>query len=72
MQSTGQTTLAGRCRNLHVVDNDRVITAAELDAMTPTERQTAFEAATMTDLSEVPKHILQRVRATVAARAQQQ
>lgn len=52
--------------------DDRVITAAELDAMTPAERQAAFDAATVTDLSEVPMRILDRVRATVRARTLQQ
>jgi uncharacterized coiled-coil protein SlyX len=32
----------------------RVITAAELDAMTPAERQVAFQASIIRDLGDVP------------------
>ena len=46
----------------------RVTTAADLDRMTPQERQTDFESRIVRDLSQVPPEFLDRVRARVLAR----
>ena len=48
--------------------NQKIWTAAELDAMTPAERQRIFDDSIVWDLSEVPEEFLNRVRAKVLAR----
>lgn len=46
----------------------RITTAAELDAMTPAERQANFDASIVRDLSQVPAGHLARLRARVEER----
>ena len=41
----------------------KVWTAAELEQMTPAERQAIFDASIVTDLDQVPPEFLARVRA---------
>jgi hypothetical protein len=43
-----------------------VVTAAELDALTPAERHAAFEASLVTDLEQLPADYLARLRADAA------
>jgi hypothetical protein len=43
-----------------------VITAAEMDAMTPAQRQAAFDASIVTDLDTLPAAYLARLRADAA------
>ena len=43
-----------------------VITAAELDAMTPAEREAVFEASVVTNLDDLPPTYLARLRADAA------
>jgi hypothetical protein len=43
-----------------------VITAAEMDAMTPAQRQAAFDASIVTDLDSLPAAYLARLRADAA------
>jgi hypothetical protein len=49
-----------------------IVTAAELDAMTPAERRQQFESSIVTDLDVLPPEYLTRVRthleATIARR----
>ena len=40
----------------------KVVTAAELEKMTPAEQQALFERSVVTDLSQVPPEFLNRVR----------
>lgn len=40
-----------------------VLTAAELDAMTPEQRKAAFDASVVTDLDDLPTDYLARLRA---------
>jgi hypothetical protein len=40
-----------------------VLTAADLDAMTPAQRKAAFEASLITDLDQLPADYLARLRA---------
>jgi hypothetical protein len=40
----------------------KVVTAAELEQMTPAEQQAVFDASVVSDLSEVPPEFLARVR----------
>jgi hypothetical protein len=44
-----------------------VITAAELEAMTPAQREAAFEASVVTDLDDLPAAYVARLRADAAA-----
>jgi hypothetical protein len=44
--------------------DDRVWTAAELERLTPDERQRLLNERVITDLSQVPPEFLARVRAT--------
>jgi hypothetical protein len=44
-----------------------VLTAAELDGMSPEERQAAFDAHVVTDLDELPAEYVARLRARTAA-----
>ena len=49
----------------------RVLTAAELDAMTPAEREAAFEASIIRDLADVPaeyQHVVDDLRRRVLER----
>jgi hypothetical protein len=41
----------------------RIWTAAELDKMTPVERQAVFDASIITDLADCPEDLLQKTRA---------
>ena len=47
---------------------EKIWTAAELDEMSPGERQRIFDESIVWDLSEVPEEFLDRVRAKVLAR----
>ena len=40
-----------------------VLTAADLDAMTPAQRKAAFETSIVTDLDQLPKEYLAELRA---------
>ena len=40
-----------------------VLTAADLDAMTPAQRRAAFDASLVTDLDQLPADYLARLRA---------
>lgn len=46
----------------------RIVTAAELDQMTPQERHANFEASIITDPSKVPPQFVARVRARIEQR----
>jgi hypothetical protein len=53
----------------------RVITAVELDAMTPAERQAAFQASIIRDLDDVPpqyQHVIDEHRRRVLEREARQ
>ena len=43
----------------------RVVTAAELEKMTPAERAAHFEASIVRDLDQVPPRLLERAREAV-------
>ena len=43
----------------------KIITAAELEKMTPAQRQAAFDASIVTDLDEAPPELLARTRQRV-------
>lgn len=47
---------------------ERVWTAAEVEAMSPSEQDDLFDASIVTDLDEVPPVFLARVRARFAER----
>ena len=53
---------SGRCGYTEFVDTNRVWTAAELGALSPTERAELFDAQVVTDLSQVDPEFLARVR----------
>lgn len=40
-----------------------VVTAAELEEMSPAERHAVFEASIVTDLDDAPQHLVERARA---------
>jgi hypothetical protein len=40
-----------------------VVTAAELEKMTPAERRALFEASIIFDLDDAPQHLVERARA---------
>ncbi|MBI4940553.1 MAG: hypothetical protein HY830_07400 [Actinobacteria bacterium] len=49
----------------------RVLTAAELDAMTPAEREAAYQASIIRDLADVPEqyqHVIDEQRRLVLER----
>lgn len=46
----------------------KIWTAAELDEMSPAERQKIFDESIVWDLSDVPEEFLDRIRAKVLAR----
>ena len=46
----------------------KIWTAAELDEMTPAQRQNIFDESIVWNLSEVPEEFLERIRAKVLAR----
>jgi len=52
----------GRGRYGDVVSGN-VVTAAELEKMSPAERHALFEASIVTDLDEAPQHLVERARA---------
>jgi hypothetical protein len=54
------------CR-LSLVDR-RVITAAELERLTPAERDAAFNASIVWDLADAPPALVDRARARVEER----
>lgn len=41
----------------------RVVTAAELEKMSPAERHALFEASIVTNLDDAPQHLIERARA---------
>jgi len=45
-----------------------VVTAAELEQMTPAERHALFEASIISNLDDAPQHLVERARASVADR----
>lgn len=47
-----------------MADADRVISAEELDKMTPNERAACFEESIVTDWDQVPEKFRERVVAT--------
>jgi hypothetical protein len=49
---------------------DQVITAAELDEMTPAQRQAVFDASIVTDVDTLPAAYLARLRASAAELSQ--
>ena len=51
------------------ITGHRVLTAEDLDRMTPEERQAAFDARVVTDLSELPAEYLAQLKARAAALA---
>ena len=48
---------------VHDILGQPVITAAEMDAMTPARRQAVFDASIVTDLDTLPEEFLARLRA---------
>jgi hypothetical protein len=42
-----------------------VVTAAELEKMSPAERHALFEASIVTNLDDAPQHLVERARARV-------
>jgi hypothetical protein len=48
-----------------------VLTAEDLDRMTPEERQAAFDARVVTDLNELPAEYVDQLQARAAALAAQ-
>ena len=48
-----------------------VLTAEDLDRMTPQERQAAFDARVVTDLEELPAEYMAKLQARAAALAAQ-
>jgi hypothetical protein len=47
-----------------MADKPELLTAAQLDAMTPNERMAAFEQRVVNDLDELPEEFRNRVVAT--------
>jgi hypothetical protein len=47
---------------------DGVVTAAELEEMSPAERHDLFEASIVTNLDEAPQGLVERARARVERR----
>lgn len=47
---------------------ENVVTAAQLEDMSPAERHALFEASIVTDLDEAPQHLVERARARVEQR----
>jgi len=43
-----------------------VVTAAELEQMTPAERHALFEASIISNLDDAPQHLVEQARARVA------
>jgi len=46
----------------------RILSAADLEKMTPEQRQAAFDASIVTDLDEAPSELLARTRRRVEQR----
>lgn len=53
-----------------VADKRRLITVAELDAMSPDERARVIRASIVYDWAEVPPDVQDRIRATAARLSQ--
>jgi hypothetical protein len=51
----------------HVVPKN-VVTAAELEEMSPAERRAVFEASIITDLDKAPQGLVERARARIEQR----
>lgn len=49
----------------------KLVTAAELERMSPAERDAAFEASIVWDLTDAPPELVARARARVEARIAQ-
>ena len=49
-------------RRWHDAVSGNVVTAAELEKMSPAEQQALFDASVVTDLDQVPAEFLKRVR----------
>jgi hypothetical protein len=47
---------------------ENVVTAAELEAMSPVERRAVFEASIITDLDKAPQGLVERARARIEQR----
>ena len=47
---------------------ENVVTAAELEAMSPAERRALFEASIITNLDDAPQGLVERARARVEQR----
>lgn len=47
---------------------ENVVTAAELEAMSPAERRALFEASIVTNLDDAPRELVERARARVEQR----
>lgn len=45
-----------------------VVTAADLERMSPAERRAIFEASIITDVDEAPQHLIDRARTRVEQR----
>lgn len=54
--------VAGRAGGYSWVMSGNVVTAAELEKMTPAEQKALFDQSVVTDLSQVPDEFLARVR----------
>lgn len=48
--------------------SDGVVTAAELEAMSPQQRRAVFEASIITDLDDAPPRLVERARARTERR----
>jgi hypothetical protein len=49
------------------ITGDQLLTAADLDRMTPEERQAAFDARVVTDLSELPAEYVAQLQSRATA-----
>ena len=56
----------GRSYDGRVAETPRLITAAELDEMTPNERAQAFNERVVTDWEQVPEQLRQSIATTAA------
>ena len=48
--------------------SERVVTAAELEKMSPAERHALFEASIVANLDDAPQHLVERARARAEQR----
>ena len=51
-----------------MADEQKIWTAAELERMTPAERDAIFQAGLSFDPADAPPHLLERARRKIAAR----